>query len=130
MSISAYRRRQEAAEKPRELERRAFTVVIGKLVKAKEQGGRPLIDACYLNHQLWSTLLVDLALPDNALPVDLKARLISLALWVQRYTPGAMSGAAPVDPLIVVNKNIVEGLATVLEGGAPQATTISQLGAT
>src|SRR5258708_8747366 len=112
MSISAYRRRQEFAEKPRELERRAFSIVIGKLVGAKEQGGPSLIDACYLNYQLWSTLQADLALPDNALPVDLKARLLSLSLWVQRYTPEVMRGTASADPLITVNKNILEGLTT------------------
>jgi flagellar protein FlaF len=129
MSISAYRRRHEAAEKPRELERRAFTVVIGKLIKAKEDGGRSLVDACFLNHQLWSALLVDLALPDNALPVDLKARLISLGLWVQRYTPAAMSGAASPDPLIAVNKSILEGLAMAPVSAAAEPAAISQLGA-
>ena len=81
MSISAYRRRQEMAEKPRELERRAFSIVTGKLAGAKDKGGPQLIDACYLNYQLWSTLQGDLALPDNALPVELKARLLSLSIW-------------------------------------------------
>jgi flagellar protein FlaF len=119
MSIAAYRQRQEAAEQPRALERRAFLVVIGKLVEAKEQGGRALIDACFLNHQLWSVLLADLALPQNALPDDLKARLISLALWVQRYTPGVMQGTASPDPLIAVNRNILDGLSA---GPAASAT--------
>ena len=110
MSIAAYRQRQAAAEQPRELERRAFSVCIGKLIEAKEQGGRLLIDACFLNHQLWSALLADLALPQNALPDDLKARLISLALWVMRYTPGVMQGTASLDPLISVNRNVLDGL--------------------
>jgi flagellar biosynthesis activator protein FlaF len=129
MSISAYHRRQEAAEKPRELERRAFSIVIGKLVGAKAEGGKRLIEACYLNYQLWSTLQADLVLQDNALPTDLKARLISLALWVQRYTPAVMGGTASPDPLITVNKNILEGLAAVPEGDAVRPTTIPQLGA-
>ena len=98
MSISAYRRRQEMAEKPRELERRAFSIVTGKLAGAKDKGGPQLIDACYLNYQLWSTLQGDLALPDNALPVELKARLLSLSIWVQRYTHDVMRGAASADP--------------------------------
>jgi flagellar biosynthesis activator protein FlaF len=130
MSITAYRRRQEAAEKPRELERRAFSIVIGKLAGAKEAGGRSLIDACYLNYQLWSTLQADLVLQENALPVDLKARLISLSLWVQRYTPAVMSGAASLDPLIAVNKNILEGLSVDPTPVAiAPAATIAQLGA-
>jgi flagellar protein FlaF len=110
MSISAYRQRKEAAEMPRELERRAFMTTIGKLTEGKEKGGRALIDACFLNQQLWTALLIDLSLPQNALPDELKARLISIAIWVQRYTPTVMAGTASVDPLINVNRNILEGL--------------------
>jgi flagellar protein FlaF len=129
MSISAYRRRQEMAEKPRELERRAFSIVTGKLAGAKDKGGPQLIDACYLNYQLWSTLQGDLALPDNALPVELKARLLSLSIWVQRHSLDVMRGAASVDPLINVNRNILEGL-TATPGEDPAATpTMAQLGA-
>jgi flagellar protein FlaF len=112
MSISAYRQRKEAAESPRELERRAFTTTIGKLMEAKAKGGRHLVDACYLNQQLWTALLVDLALPQNGLADDLKARLISIGLWVHRYTPNVMLGKAPIDALITVNRSILEGLST------------------
>src|SRR5260370_5249531 len=101
MSISAYRRQKEAAETPRELECRAFSVVIGKLTDAKKTGGQALGDACYLNNQLWTALTVDLSLPDNPLPEDLQAPLISLAIWVHRYTQPALAGApaAPLDAL-------------------------------
>jgi flagellar biosynthesis activator protein FlaF len=128
MSIAAYRRRQEAAESPRELERRAFRTVIGKLTEGKEKGGRVLIEACFLNSQLWSALAVDLALPDNGLPNDLKARLISIALWVQRYTPQAMQGSAPPDPLISVNRNILDGL-SIMPAPSPDRALLPQVGA-
>jgi flagellar protein FlaF len=129
MSISAYRRSKEAAEMPRELERRAFTTTIGKLIEGKAKGGRHLIDACFLNQQLWTALLVDLALPQNELPVDLKARLISIGIWVQRYTPAVMRGQAPIDPLISVNRNILEGLSTQPMPSAPSAARSEQLNA-
>ncbi len=131
MSISAYRRQKEAAETPRELECRAFSTVIGKLIEGQKTGGKALIEACYLNNQLWTALTVDLSLADNPLPADLKARLISLALWVQRYTPRAMGGTAPVDPLIAVNRNILDGLSTKPSGAGTQqpAVSIGQLGA-
>jgi flagellar biosynthesis activator protein FlaF len=129
MSINAYRRRKEAAETPRELERRAFTTAIGKLIEGKEKGGRSLIDACYLNTQLWTTLVVDLALPDNALSEDLKARLISIAIWVQRYTPQVMQGIASPDPLIAVNRNILEGLSATPAAATNPEPAVSQLGA-
>ena len=108
---------------PRELERRAFTTTIGKLLEAKEKGGRQLIDACYLNQQLWTALLTDLALPQNALPEDLKVRLISIGIWVHRYTLRVMNGSEPVDPLISVNRNILEGLITTL----PPATVPAEV---
>ena len=127
MSIAAYRRRKEAAETPRELERRALTTVIGKLIEGQRQGGRVLLEACLLNSKLWSALVVDLALPENALPDDLKARLISIGLWVQRYTLKAMSGAA-VDPLIDVNRNIAEGLATNAPAAPAGQASLAQLG--
>lgn len=130
MSIAAYRRRKEAAETPRELECRAFSTVIGKLIDGKKNGGRALIDACYLNSQLWTTLMVDLSLADNALPADLKARLISISIWVQRYTPEAMRGTVSPDPLIAVNRNMLEGLsAAPPSAGGKQEVTIGQLGA-
>lgn len=129
MSIAAYRRRKEAAETPRELERRAFTTTIGKLMEGKEQGGRALIEACYLNSQLWTALAVDLALPENGLSDDLKARLISISLWVQRYTPQVMSGRASPDPLISVNRSILEGLSTTPSSASTtNEAAIAQLG--
>jgi hypothetical protein len=88
MSISAYHRRQEAAEKPRELERRAFSIVIGKLVGGKAEGGKRLIEACYLNYQLWSTLQADLVLQDNALPTDLKAADLAGAMGAALHARG------------------------------------------
>ena len=71
-----------------------------------------------------------ITLTDTGMAAGIFTNTVTVNNTAQTVFAGAMSGAAPVDPLIVVNKNIVEGLATVLEGGAPQATTISQLGAT
>jgi flagellar biosynthesis activator protein FlaF len=130
MSISAYRRQREAAETPRELECRAFSTVIGKLTEAQKTGGQARIDACYLNSQLWTALAVDLSLADNALPPELKARLISISIWVQRYTPQAMAGTASLEPLIAVNRNILEGLRTKPSTASMKPElTIGQLGA-
>ena len=130
MSIAAYRRQKEAAETPRELERRAFMTVIGRLTDAKEKSGTVLIEACHLNTQLWTTLLVDLSIPENALPEELKARLISIGIWVLRYTPGVMAGKAAIDPLINVNRSIAEGLSTTPASDARSPeTAIAALGA-
>ena len=103
---------------PRELEQRAFTIVIGRLMEGKEKGGATLIEACHLNQQLWTTLLTDLALPQNTLPDQLKAQLISLGIWVHKYSPQVMGGKAAVDPLISLNRSILEGLSATPQAAA------------
>jgi len=44
------------------------------------------------------------------LPLELKAQLLSIAIWVNKYSVSAMKGEASLDPLISVNKQIMEGL--------------------
>lgn len=127
MSIAAYRRRNEAAETPRQLELRAFQTVLGRLLEARSQGGRAVVEACHLNAELWTTLLTDLALPANALPDDLKARLISIGIWVQRYTREAIGGKAPLEPLIAVDKAIAEGLAATPPAATPAEAAPTRL---
>jgi flagellar protein FlaF len=64
------------------------------------------------------------------LPADLKARLISIGIWVHRYTLRVMNGNASIDPLISVNRNILEGLsaapppATMPEEVKPQLSAV------
>jgi flagellar biosynthesis activator protein FlaF len=126
MSIDAYRRQQEIAETPRETERRALSMVIGKLLDAKEQGGAALTEACYLNERLWNIFRADLSVPENGLPAPLKAQLLSLALWVQRYTSQVIRGEADPDPLIAVNRSIYEGLAPPARPVSAAAPVISE----
>ena len=53
---------------------------------------------------------------DNQLPKELRAQLLSIAIWVNKYSVPAMKSEASLEPLISVNKQIMEGLR-----GAPQA---------
>jgi flagellar protein FlaF len=99
-----------------DLEMHAFSFVIGKLLEAKDKGGRERVEASLMCHELWTSLMTNLALPVNDLQDDIKAGLISLGLWVQRYSSEAMQGSASLDPLIAVNKRILEGL-TANSGG-------------
>jgi flagellar protein FlaF len=69
---------------------------------------------------LWTIFQTDLALPENALPDSLKAQLISLSMWVQRYTAKVLFENASIDPLVSVNRSIMEGLAPAATlAGAP-----------
>ncbi len=62
------------------------------------------------NHNLWSVLVKDLSLADNRLPEPVKAQLIGLGLWSMRYSTLALLRDLPVDPLIAVNSNVLDGL--------------------
>jgi len=63
------------------------------------------------NHDLWTALVKDLALSTNALPDALKRDLIALGQWSMQYSTLAILQKLPVQPLLNVNRNIVEGLA-------------------
>jgi flagellar protein FlaF len=124
MSVDLYRRQQQNVESPRDTERRALALVNGKLRDAKEKGGNALAEACYLNERLWNIFRADLSLPENGFPGPLKAQLISLAIWVSRHTGKVLRGEADVDPLIAVNRSILEGL-----GASPSTETETANGA-
>ena len=63
------------------------------------------------NRRLWHALEEDLASPGNQLPDQLKAQIISVAIWVERHSKLAEQGDAEIDALIQVNESIMKGLA-------------------
>jgi len=112
MSIKAYQRAATQAEAPRELEYRAFGKATADLVRAKEAGLKfaALAEALETNRKLWNVLAADCALPENQLPLQLRAQIVSLALWVARYSSEVLRDGAELDPLIEINKTMMEGL--------------------
>jgi flagellar protein FlaF len=114
MSIRAYQRAATQAESPRELEYRAFGLVTANLVRVKETAGAQpavLAEALDANRKLWNLLSADCATPQNQLPQTLRAQIISLALWVSRHSSEVVRKGAEIDPLIDINRLMMEGLA-------------------
>ena len=114
MSIQAYQRAATQADSPRELEYRAFGMVTARLVRAKESINENglLADALDANRRLWNVLSADCATPNNQLPMTLRAQIISLAIWVSKHSSEVLrSGGEDIDPLIDVNRSMMEGLA-------------------
>lgn len=72
--------------------------------------------ALFDNRRLWTTLAVDVALPDNELPETLRARIFYLNEFTQSHSRKVLSGDASVDVLIDINTAIMRGLRC--EGGA------------
>jgi len=113
MSLKAYQQAQHAAEPPRETEYRLFAQVTRALIEAGERESRDarLFDALDWNRRLWSTLSSDCGASGNQLPKDLRAQIISIGLWVSRYSSDVARGKADIDALIDINRTIMEGLA-------------------
>jgi flagellar protein FlaF len=103
MSASSYANLQSRIETPRETEIRAFRYVNGLLK----------------THQLWSILLAELTNPDNKLPVELRARLVSLGLWAQREALARLSDDRGVEPLMALHRDMIEALEA--QASAPAA---------
>lgn len=112
MSIKAYQRAATQAEHPRELEYRAFGQATAGLVRLQEgeSSVAERIQAIDGNRRLWNMLSADCSLPENQLPLPLRAQIISLALWVARYSSSVLRDGADVEPLIDINRTMMEGL--------------------
>ncbi|MEQ1618277.1 MAG: flagellar biosynthesis regulator FlaF [Terricaulis sp.] len=114
MSIKAYQRAATQAESPRELEYRAFGQVTAELLRAKQENlpAAQVAEALTVNRQLWGMLAADCSLPQNQLPLELRGQIISLALWVARYSGEVLRDGVDIESLIEVNRSMMEGLAS------------------
>jgi flagellar protein FlaF len=114
MSLQAYQQVSARAESPREMEYRLFGQVTRALIEASEADPLDLktrMDALDWNRRLWSTLATDCASPDNTMPPALRAQIISLSLWVNKHTSAVIRNKEEFEPLIDLNRIIMQGLA-------------------
>jgi flagellar biosynthesis activator protein FlaF len=114
MSYQAYQSAQRQAESPRELEYRLFAQVTRALMEAEAAGREnlpKLVDAVDWNRRLWSALATDCSDPGNALGQAARAQIISLSLFVGRYSSDVIQSGAELEPLIDINRTIMQGLA-------------------
>ena len=111
MSLQSYRTAQNQTENPRQTEYRLFALVTKALMEAEdENGGKNLHEAVDWNRRLWLSLQMDLVSPENRLPDEPKAGLVSLSIWVDKHSRQVLRGEAGIAPLINVNRTIMEGL--------------------
>jgi flagellar protein FlaF len=104
---------EEATNKIRDDERRAFRHSIALLNEAKKSGPgtKEAVEALFFLNRLWGVLLEDLASPENALPRDLKAKLISIGIWILRHAEDIRTGKKQdFQALIDVSESISMGL--------------------
>ena len=113
MSLTAYQKAQLTTEDPRSTEYRLFGLVTSALMEASRaaKGSPKIIEAIDWNRRLWSTLAADCADEGNVLPPQVRAQIISLSLWVGRYSSQVIQENATIDPLVDINRTIMQGLA-------------------
>ncbi len=112
MSLKAYQNTQRTTEDPRQTEYRLFGQVTGALMDAQKSGvrGGPLAETLDWNRTLWRTLASDCMDERNQLARELRAQIISLSLWVAKYSKQVTREGAPIEPLIEINRTIMQGL--------------------
>jgi flagellar biosynthesis activator protein FlaF len=113
MTLKAYQNTQRIVENSRETEYRLFGQVTGALIDAQKRranGGGPVIDAIDWNRRLWRTLATDCLDDGNQLPKEVRAKIVSLSLWVAKYSKRVMREGVELTPLIEVNRTIMQGL--------------------
>jgi flagellar protein FlaF len=112
MTLKAYQNTQRITENPREAEYRLFGQVTGALIAAQRAGhtGGPLAEAVDWNRKMWRHLAADCLDDANKLPDALRANIVSLSLFVTRYSKDVIRNGASLEPLIDINRNIMQGL--------------------
>lgn len=112
MTHQAYQNTQRITEDGRATEYRLFGQVTGALIDAQKVGakGGPLVEAVDWNRRLWRTLAVDCMDDHNQLPREVRAKIVSLSLWVTKYSKEVTRQGASMEPLIEINRTIMQGL--------------------
>ena len=114
MSLAAYQTAQKRAETPRETEYRLFAQVTRALVEIEQLPRTEIarrVDILDWNRRVWSFMAGECADDANQLPDQLRASIISLGLFVSRYSSEIMQKNAEIAPLIEINRMIMQGLA-------------------
>jgi len=121
MSLNAYEKAQKSVQSPRATEYRLFGQVTHALIKARDSGTRDqeYMKALDWNRRMWSTFSADCAVEGNGLPQQLRAQLISLAIFVSKHTSLVMRGREDMETLIDINRSIMEGLAPQTQAQQP-----------
>jgi len=97
----------------RDRERQLLTRSINLLCEARTAGNqsRQATEAILFLNRVWSTFIEDLGSPDNSLPKELRANLISIGLWLLREAEEIRQGRSEnFDGLIDVSQIIRDGM--------------------
>lgn len=95
----------------RDIEYDAFSRATSALKAAQDSDSVPAKTAAvHQNNTLWNVLLADLSSDGNNLPPDLRANLMSLAIFSLRHAFKVTAGQGEIEPLIDINLAMMRGL--------------------
>jgi flagellar protein FlaF len=104
---------EESHQTMRVREREAMDRVIAMLRAAQEKGpqSRERVEALYYLRRLWMIFITDLKDPNNELPDQLRAGIISIGIWMNKEIDRVLGGQTnDLTPMIEINQLIREGL--------------------
>lgn len=113
LAYKAYGQVTQRTATGRALEYAVFEQITRDLQSVLDDGGEnpgAWGDAIYRNLQLWTIIATDLLSPENALPKETKAGLITLSEFVRRTSMKVLAGSEGLADIIEVNRTIMAGL--------------------
>jgi len=115
-SSQAYQSSQKLGANPRQTEARALLEAARRLSEVPVDGES--LDeyraSLRLNWRLWTIIQSDIASEENPLPSEIKANIMSLSIFIDKHTVGALAepDTRKLGVLIDINRNIASGLMT------------------
>jgi len=103
----------DEGSRQRETEKQAIQRSVELLRRAQYSGARSAeaVEALALVNRLWSYFLEELAKPENVLPVELRAKLISIGIWLIRESEAIIDlKSENFSGLISISEIVAEGL--------------------
>lgn len=113
LASKAYGQTQHRIAGDRDIEYALFAQITEALENVSTnavEGAAARVDAISRNLSLWTILATDLLSPGNALPADMKNRLLILAEFVRRESMKRLSDDGELNPLVEINRTVMSGL--------------------
>jgi len=110
---NAYGQGAQPIRTPRGAEYDAFAQITSRLKSSAVKGKAGFADlarAIHDNRRLWTALAADAGSEGNALPKELRARIVYLAEFTRLHSARVLTDGASIEPLIDINAAIMRGL--------------------
>jgi flagellar biosynthesis activator protein FlaF len=104
---------EDSRQTMRAREHQAMDRVIAMLRAAQDKGplSRERVEALFYLRRLWTIFLDDLKHPNNELPEQLRAGIVSIGIWMNKEIDRVRAGLThDMTPMIEINELIRDGL--------------------